>query len=150
MDKLIVEVGSTCTKFDMYNGSKIEHLASECIEFKRNYKKENKLDQNDVTSLINKVNEYKNDADDVYVCGTSIFRNLTDMQRKEFFTTFKKSTGINFEIINQEKENELTVIGATKNITNKVAVFVGGGGSTEIAIYENGIKEVANTRYWSN
>lgn len=147
MEKIIIEVGSTNTKIDRFDGQKVKRLESVTIEFKRNYNKQNKLDEQDVKKLIDTVNEYKKDYSNVYVCGTSIFRTLPDEQRKEFLVTFKKETDLEFEIITPEKENELTVKGAIKNVNGKVAVFVGGGGSTEIAIYEDGIKEMVNTKF---
>lgn len=147
MEKLIIEVGSTNTKLDLYNGKEVVHIGTETIEFKRNYKKENKLNSEDVRILINLVNNYKEKYESVYVCGTSIFRNLDMSQKEDFLNTFNKETGIDFEIISSERENELTVYGTTKNVNKKVAVFIGGGGSTEIAIYENGIKEMINTQF---
>lgn len=145
--KVIVEVGSTNTKFDLFDGKEVRHLESVTIEFKRNFKKENKLDEIDVKTLINKVLEYKEKYQDIYVCGTSIFRNLEENQRKEFLENFYNLTNVNFEIISQEKENELTVFGTIRNVDEKVAVFIGGGGSTEIAIYEKGIKEMVNSAF---
>lgn len=145
-EKIIIEVGSTATKIDLCNENEVKHLETYVIFFKTNYKKENKLDKEDVNKLIKKVNEYKQKYKKVYVCGTSIFRNLTKEQEDEFLNQFYNETGIKFDIISQEKENELTVIGVTKKVNSKVAVFVGGGGSTEIAIYENGIKEMVNTK----
>ena len=35
MDKIIVEVGSTCTKVDRYNGKKIEKLEGKMIQLKK-------------------------------------------------------------------------------------------------------------------
>ena len=35
MDKIIVEVGSTCTKVDRYNGGKIEKLEGKTIQLKK-------------------------------------------------------------------------------------------------------------------
>ncbi|MBO5349786.1 MAG: hypothetical protein J6A89_08235 [Clostridia bacterium] len=145
MKKIIIEVGSTNTKIDKYDGKNIKNLGTETIEFKKNYKKENKLQEKDVEKLINLVNQSKKDADNIYVCGTSVFRDLNEKQKDEFLNRFKLNTGIQFEIISSQKENELTVAGATKKVNSKVAVFVGGGGSTEIAIYDNGIKEMVNT-----
>lgn len=147
MEKLIIEVGSTNTKLDLYDGVEVVHIGLETIEFKRNYKKENKLNDKDVKTLINLVNKYKEKYRNVYVCGTSIFRNLDIAQKQEFLNTFNKETGVEFEIISSERENELTVYGTTKNVNRKVAIFIGGGGSTEIAIYENGIKEMINTQF---
>ena len=145
MEKIIIEVGSTCTKVDMYDGEKVNRIGNYTIEFKRNYKKENKLEENDVKRLIDVVKELKKKYNDIYICGTSIFRSLTEEQRNEFLERFLNETEIEFDIISPEKENVLTVLGATQKIESRVAVFVGGGGSTEIAIYEDGIKEMINT-----
>lgn len=147
MEKIIIEVGSTNTKVDLYNGKEIEHLETVTIEFKKNYKKENTLLPEDVRKLINIVLNYKQSYTNIYICGTSIFRNLTENQRDDFLNEFSKQTGFEFNIISQEQENELTVFGAVRNINKKVAVFIGGGGSTEIAIYENGIKEMVNSSF---
>lgn len=145
MEKIIIEVGSNNTKIDLYNGKEVKHLKTEVIELKKNYKKENKLDEKDINTLINIVKDYKKNYENIYVCGTSIFRNLTKEQNIEFLNRFYKETNLKFDIISQEKENELTVIGTTRNVNDKVAVLVGGGGSTEITIYENGIKEMVNS-----
>lgn len=147
MEKLIIEVGSTNTKLDLYNGTEVIHIGTETIEFKKNFKKENRLSDEDVKTLIRLVKKYKEKYENIYVCGTSIFRNLDSRQREEFLSKFNEETGINFEIISSERENELTVFGTTKNVNRRVAVFIGGGGSTEIAIYENGIKEMINTQF---
>ena len=56
--KIIIEVGSTNTKIDLFDGKEVKHLATENIEFKRNYKKENRLDTKDVQKLIEVVKEY--------------------------------------------------------------------------------------------
>lgn len=37
MNKIIIEVGSTCTKVDKYDGSNIEKLEGKTIQFKKNY-----------------------------------------------------------------------------------------------------------------
>lgn len=145
MKKVIIEVGSTCTKVDLFDGQEINRIKTETIEFKRNYKKENKLNNDDLEKLISLVKELKDKYQNIYVCGTSIFRSLSDEQRNEFLNLFFNNTGIKFDIISPEKENELTVEGATRNANKKVAVFIGGGGSTEISIYDNGIKEMVNT-----
>lgn len=145
MEKVIIEVGSTCTKIDLYDGENINHIATKTIEFKKNFKNENKLASKDIEILINTVKECNEKYNNVYVCGTSVFRNLNDNQKHEFLELFKNQTGIDFDIISPEKENELTVYGAVRNVNQKVAVLIGGGGSTEIAIYDNGIKEMVNT-----
>ena len=59
MERIIIEVGSTNTKIDKYDGKTIQNLGTETIEFKKNYKNENKLNENDVEKLINVVNKSK-------------------------------------------------------------------------------------------
>lgn len=147
MSKIIIEVGSTCTKVDEINNEDINHITTETIQFKKNFKKDNKLNDDDVKRLIELTNKQKELSNNIYACGTSVFRNLTDTQREEFLKLFKKETNLDFDIISPEKENELTMKGATKYVGNKkVAVFVGGGGSTEIAVYEEGVKETVNSK----
>ena len=146
MDKIIIEVGSTCTKVDKFNGKNIEKLEGKTIQFKKHYNEDKKLRESDINELINSIKELKSISEDIYVCGTSIFRSLNDLEKISFLERFKNETGYNFNIISQEKENELTVFGTTRFVNNKVCVFIGGGGSTEIAIYDKGIKESVNTQ----
>ena len=145
MNKIIVEVGSTCTKVDMYDGNNIKRIKDMTIQFKKNYIQNQHLKENDVNELIEVVNDLKNISKDIYICGTSIFRNLNNEEKSDFLNKFKKETGYDFEIISPKEENELTVKGTTRNVNRKVCVFIGGGGSTEIAIYDKEIKEIVNT-----
>lgn len=147
MNKIIVEVGSTCLKVDGFNGKNPEKLEGITIEFKKNYNIDKKLRDSDVETLINYINDLKSISKDIYVCGTSIFRKLDITQKQDFLNKFKNKTGCDFNIISQEKENELTVYGATRFVNDKVCVFVGGGGSTEIAIYDKEIVESVNTDF---
>lgn len=70
---------------------------------------------------------------------------LDKTQKTEFLKRFKKETGLDFNIISQEEENKLTVYGATRFVKDKACVFIGGGGSTELSIYDKKIIETANT-----
>lgn len=146
-NKIIVEVGSTCIKIDKYDGNNIERLEGKTIQFKKHYNEDKKLRESDVKELIKKINDLKSISKDIYVCGTSIFRTLDNTEKTEFINRFKAETGYDFEIISQEKENELTVFGTTRFVNRKVCVFIGGGGSTEIAIYNNEIKKSINTKF---
>ena len=146
MKKLIIEVGSTCTKLDEVSDAGIKRINDVTIEFKRNFNKLKQLDNNDVDKLINLVKEEQLEYDNIFACGTSIFRGLEQQMKEEFLKKIYIETGLEFNIISQEEENKYTVEGATRNVQGKVAVFIGGGGSTEIAIYDNGIKEMCNTK----
>ena len=52
MEKIIVEVGSTNTKVDLAVDGDVKHLETITIEFKKNFKKENKLNSKDIEILI--------------------------------------------------------------------------------------------------
>lgn len=146
MNKVIVEVGSTCIKVDKYDGKNIEKLNGRTIQLKKHYNEDKKIRESDIQELIKSINDLKAISKDIYVCGTSIFRSLKETEKNEFLNRFKTETGYDFNIISQEKENELTVFGTTRFVKDKVCVFIGGGGSTEISIYDNGIKESINTK----
>lgn len=146
MNKIIIEVGSICTKIDKFDGNNIEKLEGVTIQFKKHYNEDKCLRKSDVQELIKSVNALKIVSKDIYVCGTSIFRTLTDNEKENFLKRFKKETGYNFNIISQESENELTVFGATRFVNDKACIFIGGGGSTEIAMYNKEIKESCNTK----
>lgn len=145
MNKIIIEVGSTNTKIDIYDGKEVKRLDELTILFKKNYKENNSISQNDINILINKIIELKKDYDNIYVCGTSIFRDLQESEKEIFLNNFFNKTGLHFNIISQEQENELTVLGTTRFVNEKVCVFIGGGGSTEISIFDKAIIESKNT-----
>lgn len=145
MNKIIIEVGSTVTKVDKYDGEKVERLKEITIFFKKHYKEDKKLRESDIEDLIEIVNELQKEYQNIYICGTSIFRDLEDNEKEEFLQVFKQETELEFHIISQEEEGNLTVLGATRKIKEKACVFIGGGGSTEIAIFDKGIKEKVNS-----
>ena len=74
--KIIIEVGSTCTKIDKVENGKIEHLETVTILFKKHYLEKKQFNNQDVQILIEKVNQMKRMTSAIYVCGTSIFRTL--------------------------------------------------------------------------
>ena len=145
MEKIIIEVGSTVTKVDKCSENKVERLLEKTIFFKKHYLETKKISEEDFATLISLIQTIKKEYVFVYVCGTSIFRNLKDEEQNHFLKEFKKETNLDFHIISQERESELTVLGVTRNIKEKVCVFIGGGGSTEIAVYNEGIVENVNT-----
>lgn len=146
MEKIIVEVGSVCTKVDKFDGKKIERIKEKTIQFKKHFNEDKSLRESDVTQLIDFINNLKNISKDIFVCGTSIFRTLSEVEKNDFVDRFQKETGYSFNIISQEQENKLTTYGATRFAKGKVCVLIGGGGSTEIAIFDKEIQESVNTK----
>lgn len=146
MEKIIVEVGSVCTKVDKFDGKKIERIKEKTIQFKKHYNEDKALRESDVTQLIYFINNLKKISKVIFVCGTSIFRTLSEVEKNDFIDRFQKETGYSFNIISQEQENKLTTYGATRFAKGKVCVLIGGGGSTEIAIFDKEIQESVNTK----
>lgn len=147
-DFVIVEVGSTNTKAYLCNDNEVLDLGFKTIEFKNHYKKENKINDNDKKVLFDFINSIDNA--NVFVFGTSIFRNLDGVSKEEFLKEFKDKTGRDFYIVTPEEENEYTVYGAVSKVkyTGNVAVMIGGGGSTELSIVRNGeIIESCNSSF---
>jgi len=85
------------------------------------------------------VKEIKVKVDKVYAFGTSIFRKLSREEKNNFIKDVKEKFNIDFKIVTADEENEYTVNGVIGNIVynKKMAVVIGGGGSTEIAIIDN-------------
>lgn len=145
-ERLIIEVGSTNTKVDIYDGKKVERLDEITILFKKNYKELHHIKEEDINILIEKILKLKEKYNNIYICGTSIFRELEATEKEKFQSEFKKRTGLEFNIISQAEENEYTVLGATRFTKEKACVFVGGGGSTEISIFDDKIIESSGTK----
>lgn len=145
---IIIEVGSTTTKAYFYETKEIKNLDRVTIEFKNHFKSKNELNEEDKKTLFDFVNSVK--IKNTYVFGTSIFRNLNTEQRISWLKEFKVNTDLDFNIVTADMENELTVYGAIANVDykGKIAIMIGGGGSTELSIVENGqIIEKANSSF---
>ncbi len=145
---VVIEIGSTNTKSYLYNDGQVNNLSLKTIEFKNHYKKENKINEEDKNLLFEFINDIK--EENIFVFGTSIFRNLPIDQKEEWLKEFKEKTALDFHIVTSNQENEFTVYGAIANIDykGKIAVMIGGGGSTELSIVENGkIIEKANSSF---
>lgn len=136
----VIEVGSTNTKAYLYKDGILEDLGARYIGFKTNYKKNNCLLDSDVNELCSFIEEIKEQVDKIYIFGTSIFRNITDEQREEFISMIKDKYDIDFRVVSASEESSYTVKGVVDKLSKpmKLAVVIGGGGSTEIAIVENG------------
>lgn len=146
MSLTVIETGSSNTKIDTLVNGVIVKSRSINLPFKKHYMEDGKLRDADVKRLISLVRQcWEENGGKVYVCGTSIFRTISEMERHRFLEAVKNGTGLEFHIIPQEEESLLTVYGATMGVESRVCVMVGGGGSTEITIYDKKIIESAKT-----
>lgn len=135
----IVEVGSTNTKGYLYKEEKIIELPFDFIEFKKNYSINGYILDEDKQKLFKYIKKMKEITNKIYVYGTSIFRNINNVEKEDFLEEFENKTGIKFIIVSSDEEEKYTVAGVVANITynGNIAVMIGGGGSTEIAIVNN-------------
>ncbi len=136
---IIIEVGSTNTKCYLCDNKNIEEVKTQYIGFKVNYQENGKILESDLNTLYSLVEEMKQYSDSINVYGTSIFRNLSETEKENFLSNFKFKTGYDFNIVSADQENEYTVYGVinNNNYIGKLAVMIGGGGSTEISIVDN-------------
>ena len=79
---VVIEIGSTNTKSYLYNDGQVNNLSLKTIEFKNHYKKENKINEEDKNLLFEFINDIK--EENIFVFGTSIFRNLPIDQKEEW------------------------------------------------------------------
>ena len=107
MQRITVEVGSKDTKIDICYGKESEHILTLPIKFEEDYKKENKLTEEDIDKLIERVNILNVVYDDIHIYGTGLFRELNEEEKNEFLKEFKEKTGREFNILNDEEEKGL-------------------------------------------
>jgi len=136
---IVVEIGSTNTKAKLYDNGKIKDLGFKTIEFKDNFKKKGKIAHTDKEILYSYISILKNETPNIYVYGTSVFRNLDKEAKELWLKEFKDNTGLDFNIVSSEDEKLYTSFGAYDNhYKGSIAVMIAGGASTELAIYNNG------------
>ncbi len=143
MNKLIViEVGSTVTKSFLFEDDNTTELPKELVEFKKHYADYHKILEEDETKLFNYINKLKEITENIYVYGTSIFRNITNEELEEFLKHLKEMTGLTLTVASADDEERYTINGVIANIdtTKPIVILIGGGGSNEIAVVKN--KEV--------
>lgn len=136
----IIEIGSTNTKTYIYDNGELINLGSTYIAFKTNFNINNKhLLASDIEKLDELITTLKKEVPEIYAFGTSIFRKLEENEKNDFIKRMKDLHNIDFKVVTANEESEYTVRGVVDNIDyhDKMAVVIGGGGSTEIAIIEN-------------
>ena len=146
---IIIEVGSTNTKTYLYE-EKLKDLGIITINFKSNYKLNKKIMESDLEKIYEHIENLKNYGCPIYVFGTSIFRELDNLERGNFLKEFKDNTNIDFTIVNQEMENELIIHGviSENDYRGKLAIMIGSGDSTEVTIIED--KKIIETSQNNN
>lgn len=136
----IIEIGSSNTKFKIFENDKILFEESTTIEFKKNYKLNKKIITNDLEKLytiIEKTLEYTNN---VNIYGCSIFRTIENDELTSINEILLSKYNLKITVVSQEEEAEYTALGCYKNLPyqERICIFVGGGGSTELIFVKNG------------
>ena len=144
---IVIEMGSTNAKSYFYDNGEITEYPQISFNWSKHYRQTDELDPNKLDEFCAFVNGFKDKTDNIFVYGTSIFREIGEAQRKDFLKTFKQRTGANFNIVTAEQESEYTVKGVTlgNDYNGKLGIMIAGGRSTEICIVEN--KKVIEKQY---
>ena len=145
----IIEIGSNNTKTHIYEDEKLVYENTTTIEFKKNYKIENKINDNDVNLLYNVINNALDYTKNINIYGCSIFRNISKEELKEINNQLNYKYGLKIEVVSQEDEANYTALGCYNDIDYKgnICVFIGGGGSTELIFVNN--KKIIDKKYYN-
>jgi len=143
---IVIEVGSSNTKTYLYE-DKLKDLGFITINFKNNYRLNKRIMESDLEKLYSHIESLKIYDCPIYVFGRSIFRELENLERGNFLKEFKDNTNIDFTIVTQEMENELTVHGVISemNYNGRLAIMISEDDFTEVTIVED--KKIIETIY---
>ena len=145
----IIEIGSNNTKTHVYEDSKVLYDNNTTIEFKKNYKKENKILSSDLEKLDNVITKALEYTDNIHIYGCSIFRNITDAELEEINNALYNKYKLKIEVVSQEDEAYFTALGCYNDIDydKNICIFIGGGGSIELIFVNN--KKIIDKRYYN-
>ena len=144
----IIEIGSNNTKTHIYEDDNLISENNMTIEFKKNYKKENKIQSSDLDKLYDVIKFALEYTENVNIYGCSIFRNITEQELNEINKNMKEKFNLQIEVVSQEDEAKYTALGCYNNIKydGNLCVFIGGGGSIELIFVNNG--KVIEKKYY--
>ena len=145
----IIEIGSNNTKTHVYEDSIVLYDNNTTIEFKKNYKKENKILSSDLEKLDNVITKALEYTDNIHIYGCSIFRNITDAELEEINNALYDKYKLKIEVVSQEDEAYFTALGCYNDIDfdKNICIFIGGGGSIELIFVNN--KKIIDKRYYN-
>lgn len=144
----IIEIGSNNTKTHVYEDGKLIFENTTTIELKKNYFKENKIDEGDIDKLYKVLDMAREYTSELHVYGTSVFRKLSEQELKAFNADLKNKYLVEAHVVSQEDEAYFTALGCYGNLDydGNICVFIGGGGSIEL-IFVNKNKVVDKKYY---
>lgn len=144
----IIEIGSNNTKTHVYEDDNLVSENNITIEFKKNYKKENKIQSSDLDKLYDVIKSALECTENVHIYGCSIFRSITDEELNVINKELKEKFNLQIEVVSQEDEAKYTALGCYNNIEydGNLCIFIGGGGSIELIFVNNG--KVIDKKYY--
>ncbi len=145
----IIEIGSNNTKTHIYKDEDIIYENTTTIEFKKNYKNENKINENDLDRLCEVINNALNYTKNISIYGCSIFRNISKKELNEINKKLYNKFSLQIQVVSQEDEANYTALGCYNNIeyNGNICVFIGGGGSIELIFVNN--KKIIDKKYYN-
>lgn len=144
----IIEIGSNNTKTHIYENDKLLKESNVTIEFKKNYKQQNKIQESDLAKLYEVIKTTLEYTKNVYIYGCSIFRNIKDEELSAINKKLKNTFNLEIKVVSQEDEAKYTAMGCYNNMNydGNLCVFIGGGGSIELIFINN--KKIIATKYY--
>ena len=79
----IIEIGSNNTKTHIYKGEELMYENTVTIEFKKNYKSENRINENDLSKLDEVIENALKYTKNINIYGCSIFRSISNEELSE-------------------------------------------------------------------
>lgn len=145
----IIEIGSNNTKTHIYENDKVIYEKTTTIEFKANYKIDNKILKTDIEKLYKVIEKALKYTNNIHIYGCSIFRNITSDELNEINEELYKKYKLKIEVVSQEDEANYTAIGCYNNMEydGNVCIFIGGGGSIELIFVNN--KKIIDKKYYN-
>ncbi len=145
----IIEIGSNNTKTHIYKNEELIYEKTDTIEFKKNYKNENKITENDLNKLYEVIKNVLNYTKNINVYGCSIFRNISREELNEINKKLSDKFGLKIQVVSQEDEANYTALGCYNNIEydGNICIFIGGGGSIELIFVND--KKIIDKKYYN-
>ncbi len=145
----VIEIGSNNTKTHIYENDNIVYENNTTIEFKANYKIENKIVQTDLEKLFNVIEKSLEYTENIHIYGCSIFRNIAKEELDEINDKLYEKYNLRIQVVSQEDEANYTALGCYNNIEydGNICIFIGGGGSIELIFVKN--KKIIDKKYYN-
>lgn len=144
----IIEIGSNNTKTHIYKGEELMYENTVTIEFKKNYKSENRINENDLSKLDEVIENALKYTKNINIYGCSIFRSISNEELSEINKKLNDKFNLKIQVVSQEDEANYTALGCYNNVDydGNICVFIGGGGSIELIFVNN--KKVIDKKFY--